>query len=228
MATASASYHGYSASITATASATRSGSSVTVSIPWSVSGTGYAVYAYVNGSRVYSKTGGTEYHDDSGTVTIGPFTNYAGGTLSYSISIRVYRQSDTNYGSDSNTVSTTVSAATFTVTFNANGGTTPTPSKSVTYGSTYGTLPTPTRQGHEFLGWFTAASGGSQVTSSTTVSITANQILYAHWKVLSILHPVSGGTERTITNIKAVESGTVRNIISVYSVKDGVVHQGVK
>lgn len=128
----------------------------------------------------------------------------------------------------SHNFSWSIAAATFTVTFNANGGTTPTASKTVSYGSTYGTVPTPTRQGYEFLGWFTDATGGTQVTSSTTVSITANQILYAHWKVLSILHPVSGGTERTITNIKAVESGTVRNIISVYSVKDGVVRQGVK
>lgn len=128
----------------------------------------------------------------------------------------------------SHVFSWSIAAAQFTVTFNANGGTTPTPSKSVSYGSTYGALPTPTRQGYEFLGWFTQQTGGTQVTSSTTVSITANQILYAHWKVLSILHPVSGGTERTITNIKAVDNGTVRNIISVYSVKDGVVRQGVK
>ena len=72
-------------------------------------------------------------------------------------------------------------AKTFTVTFNANGGTTPTASKSVTYASTYGTLPTPTRTGYQFSGWYTATSGGSNITSSTKVSITANQTLYARW-----------------------------------------------
>ena len=72
-------------------------------------------------------------------------------------------------------------AKTFTVTFNANGGSVSTTSKSVTYGGTYGTLPTPTRTGYTFDGWYTAASGGTKITSSTTVSITANQTLYAHW-----------------------------------------------
>ncbi|MBE6606255.1 MAG: CHAP domain-containing protein [Ruminococcaceae bacterium] len=69
----------------------------------------------------------------------------------------------------------------YTVTFNANGGTTSTASKSVTYASTYGTLPTPTRSGYTFDGWYTAATGGTKVTSSTNVTITSNQTLYAHW-----------------------------------------------
>ena len=72
-------------------------------------------------------------------------------------------------------------AKTFTVTFDANGGSTSTASKTVTYASTYGTLPTPTRTGYTFSGWYTAKSGGTQITSSTTVSITAAQTLYARW-----------------------------------------------
>ena len=72
-------------------------------------------------------------------------------------------------------------ANSYTVTFNANGGTTPTASKSVTYKNTYGTLPTPTRTGHSFAGWFTTASGGSQVTTSTTVTTASAHTLYAHW-----------------------------------------------
>lgn len=69
----------------------------------------------------------------------------------------------------------------FNVTFNANGGTTPTASKTVTYAGTYGDLPTPTRTGYVFDGWYTAASGGTKITSSSTVSITSDQTLYAHW-----------------------------------------------
>ena len=93
----------------------------------------------------------------------------------------------------SSTVSITVNqtlyaqftAKTFTVTFNAstNGGSTPTGSKTVTYGSTYGTLPTATKTNNEFLGWYTASSGGTRITSSTTVTITANQTLYAQFTV---------------------------------------------
>lgn len=72
-------------------------------------------------------------------------------------------------------------ANTYKVTFNANGGTTSTASKNVTYDSTYGTLPTPTKDGHTFKGWYTSASGGTQITSSTKVSITSAQTLYAQW-----------------------------------------------
>ena len=72
-------------------------------------------------------------------------------------------------------------ANTYTVNFNANGGSVGTPSKTVTYDSTYGELPTPTRENHTFTGWFTAASGGTQVTSATTVKTTANHTIYAQW-----------------------------------------------
>lgn len=44
---------------------------------------------------------------------------------------------------------------------------------------TYGTLPTPSRTGYTFDGWYTSASGGTKVTSSSTVS--SNTTLYAHW-----------------------------------------------
>lgn len=44
---------------------------------------------------------------------------------------------------------------------------------------TAGTLATPTRSGYSFTGWYTAPSGGTKVTSSTTVS--GNTTVYAHW-----------------------------------------------
>ena len=72
-------------------------------------------------------------------------------------------------------------ANTYTVYFDAQGGTCSTSSKTVTYNSTYGTLPTPTRSGYTFDGWYTSASGGTQITASSKVTITANQTLYAHW-----------------------------------------------
>ena len=96
----------------------------------------------------------------------------------------------------------------YTVTANANGGTIPTTSgwtiasgsktatKSVTYDSTYGTLPTPTRTGYTFAGWWTAASNGTQITSSTKVAITAAQTLYAHWTAnqYTVTANANGGT----------------------------------
>jgi uncharacterized repeat protein (TIGR02543 family) len=72
----------------------------------------------------------------------------------------------------------------YTVTWNANGGTVSPASTTKTHGSTLGTLPTPTRAStaeysYTFAGWFTAASGGTQITASTTV--TKDVTYYAHW-----------------------------------------------
>lgn len=72
-------------------------------------------------------------------------------------------------------------ANSYNVTFDANGGTTPTASKSVTYDSTYGALPSPTKKGYTFNGWYTAKTGGTKVTNTTKVAITAAQTLYAQW-----------------------------------------------
>lgn len=73
------------------------------------------------------------------------------------------------------------SAKSFTVSFDGNGGDPSRSSMSVTYGSTYGSLPSCSRTGYTFDGWYTSATGGSHITSSSRVSITSNQTLYAHW-----------------------------------------------
>ena len=80
-------------------------------------------------------------------------------------------------------------AGTYTVSFDANGGTCPDSSKSVTYNSAYGTLPIPTRTGYRFDGWFTSAQGGSAVDADTVMSTASNHTLYAHW--IANTHTVS-------------------------------------
>jgi len=70
---------------------------------------------------------------------------------------------------------------TYTVTFNANGGTVSPTSKLVENKSTYGSLPTPTKTSNKFLGWYTSLTGGTQIASTTIVNLTANQTVYAHW-----------------------------------------------
>lgn len=72
----------------------------------------------------------------------------------------------------------------YTVTWNANGGTVSPASTTKTHGSTLGTLPTPTRAStaeysYTFAGWFTATTGGTQITASTIV--TKDITYYAHW-----------------------------------------------
>ena len=102
-------------------------------------------------------------------------------------------------------------AKTFTVTFNANGGgSLSQSSKTVTYNSTYGTLPTTTRNGYEFLGWYTASSGGTKISTTTAVSITTNQTLYAQWKQYHTL-PIftyTGKYQLVTDNDTVIASGT--------------------
>ncbi len=68
-----------------------------------------------------------------------------------------------------------------TVTFDANGGSCDTTQCVYSIGKTYCTLPEATRSRYIFAGWWTAASGGSQVTADSTVTSAETRTLYAHW-----------------------------------------------
>lgn len=74
-------------------------------------------------------------------------------------------------------------ANTYTVTFNANGGTVSPASTNVTFNTTYGDrLPVPYYAYHHFVGWYTAAEEGEQVTSESKFLTPNNDlVLYAHW-----------------------------------------------
>ncbi len=86
-------------------------------------------------------------------------------------------------------VQATFALNTYTVTFDPGTDGTVTPGSTVvTYTSTYGagtagSLPTPTPvTGKNFLGWYTQINGGGTlVTNATTVTILADQTLYASW-----------------------------------------------
>ena len=109
----------------------------------------------------------------------------------------------------------------YTLTYNVNGGNAVSPaSKSVQYGSAYGTLPTPTRAStaqysYTFAGWYTAATGGTQVTANTTMGA-GNTTIYAHWTATTRSYTATfngngGGTPSpsTITKTYGSELGTL-------------------
>ena len=80
------------------------------------------------------------------------------------------------------------------ITANANGGIIPqtddweisndnvTATKEFTQNEKYGMLPTPVRSGYVFLGWYTAITGGNEVTRNTIVHATSNYTMYARWE----------------------------------------------
>ena len=140
---------------------------------------------------------------DSGTYTI-TGTADAGSLILYGRSESVYAGSDGSFeipgtlSGDQNTkvlplqaqdsagnLSTpqfalvTRRGTTYTVTFDGNGGT-PSVGSMTTTGQKLASLPSASRIGsYRFEGWYTAANGGTEITTSTVFS--ADTTVYAHW-----------------------------------------------
>lgn len=73
----------------------------------------------------------------------------------------------------------------YTLTYDANGGTVSTSSKTLQYGDAFGILPTPKRDGHKFLGWYTSSTGGTKVSETTKIGA-ENTTIYAHWEAYTL------------------------------------------
>lgn len=177
----------------------------------SVSGGG----TYDYGARVSIRaTASSGYTFSKWSITSGSAT--IASTTSSSTTLTV--------GASDVTVSALAEANSYTVTFNANGGSVSTSSKTVSYNSTYGTLPTPTRSNYVFVGWYTSASGGSLRTSSSTYTTAGDSTLYAHWGYKSVTVYVrlryinedgTGGT--TNSSLGGSVSGTYYSLSSAIS-----------
>ena len=70
-------------------------------------------------------------------------------------------------------------AATYTLTCNSQNGS-DNITKTVKFGDPYGELPSVTKDGYTLKGWFTAATGGTQVTAETKMT-TEGATIYAQW-----------------------------------------------
>ena len=114
----------------------------------------------------------------------GWYTSSSGGTKIYSSDTFVFTEDIELYAR--------WSPATYTVSFNSNGGSSVS-SISVKYGDTYGTLPTPKKDYYKFVGWYTSPSGGTKVSSGDTFNSTSNITLYAQWEQ----NPISGWVEES-------------------------------
>ena len=109
---------------------------------------------------------------------------------SNTITVVVTAQNGTTTGTYTITVTRAAAASnTNTVTWNNQGATTASSGGSATYtnGSSVSTIPTtaPQKSGNTFIGWFTGATNGVQVTNAsyTPASPYADITLYAHWTV---------------------------------------------
>ncbi len=116
------------------------------------------------------------------------------------------------------------------ISFSANGGSCSTSNKEVTAAwfndtafQTYGSLPTPTRTGYSFEGWYTAASGGTKITSSSKVTTKSNHTLHAHWTDTQA-PTISNTNLSSVTSASAVFSVTATDNVGVDHVNVKVWH----
>ena len=140
-------------------------------------------------------------------------TSSAAATLTYSTT-NVSDTPTTNYAKSGNgaariTATIYYDSSSLILTYNNNGGN-GCYSTSVVTGSTYGTLCTPTREGYSFDGWYTAATGGSKISSTTTVSSTTDFTIYAHWTAASA-PSITFGTDGNSSYV----AGTISSKITV-------------
>lgn len=102
-------------------------------------------------------------------------------------------------------------ASLYKLSFSANGGSGLNESAmTVAYGSKLGILPTCYRKGYVFGGWYTAASGGSKISSATVCTKAASY--YAHWNKVSVsrasISSLVSGSKKFTVKYKAVSGAT--------------------
>lgn len=167
--------------------------------------TNYTISYNANGGSLSGQK--TSYNIETANFTLPQptrsgytFTGWTGtGLSSATKSVTVSKGSTGNRSYTANW-----SANGYTVSFNYNKPSTATgtmsgngtTSKGVTYATAYGTLPQPSIPGWAFNGWYTAASGGSGISATTTYTAVGNQTLYAHWTLntYSISYNANGGS----------------------------------
>lgn len=141
----------------------------------------------------------------SGGTVEGAVTNIGeGGTIT--VTGGTFTTADVSDFVDSNSA--------ITITFDANGGTCGVKTMILTKdngSATISSLPTPTRSGsYTFNGWYTSASGGSKVT--TTTAFSTNTTLYAHWNYTGGSSGGGGGSSSAsyAITIDKTSGGTVK------------------
>lgn len=88
-------------------------------------------------------------------------------------------------GQKDTTITARYLGAAYKVTFDANGGSVSTKSKTVRNNGTYGELPVASKNDGTFKGWYTSKTGGTLISSDSVVNLTSDITLYARYSGVS-------------------------------------------
>ena len=153
------------------------GATVSLTIKWDAGTNG----GTINGKASITTTGKpnatatapTSTPVKTGHAFKGWYTSASGGSLYNTVTITAAKTFYAQFTANS-----------YTLTWNLGNGTTE--ETKQTYGEKL-TLPTePTRKNAEFLGWFTEATGGTQVDANTIYKTDADSTYYAHWEITEV------------------------------------------
>ena len=166
--------------------------------------TGVVVTITINGqSRTQTLFGnGSYYYGSEGAKTATFSVDVPKGTGAKSVpwSVAFKRAMDGNVYDTAHTATGNISVGalpSYTVSYNANGGTGAPSAQTKWYGSTLKlSTATPTRTGYSFLGWSTANDSSVEYAAGANYTANSNVTLYAVWKAntYTVKYDANGGT----------------------------------
>ena len=153
------------------------GATVSLTIKWDAGTNGGTIDGKASitttGKPNATATAPTSTPVKAGHAFKGWYTSASGGSLYNTVTITAAKTFYAQFTANS-----------YTLTWDLGNGTTE--ETKQTYGEKL-TLPTePTRKNAEFLGWFTEANGGTQVTANDVFTETADKTYYAHWEITEV------------------------------------------
>lgn len=149
------------------------------------------------------------------TVADGSGTSYADGAeFTFNTDTMLHAQWKEKKAAPSNPENPSTPKTTYTVTFDANGGSGTIASISVEEGSEI-TLPenTFTKTGYSFAGWATSADGNVSYSDKAKISITGNITVYAKWTVAA---------ENAVNAINSLPTGEHKIAVTGQMTKDNL------
>ena len=147
----------------------------------------------------YSVDNGTYYSSSASSYN---FTNLSHGSHTFNVRI-------TDNVGNINSVSKVVSVTlTYTINYNANGGSGAPGSQTKTHDTNLTLSSTkPTKTGYTFLGWSTSSNATSaSYTAGGTYSANANATLYAVWKIATTSKTITKNVTTALNNWQAVRT----------------------
>ncbi len=153
------------------------GATVSLTVTWDAGSNGGTIDGKASitttGKPNATATAPTSTPVKAGHAFKGWYTAASGGSLYNTVTITAAKTFYAQFTANS-----------YTLTWDLGNGTTE--ETKQTYGEKLALPTEPTRKNAEFLGWFTEANGGTQVTANDVFTETADKTYYAHWEITEV------------------------------------------